>query len=707
MGNAAPLSQDEAVRLLAKSDTPAAALSAIAAQHPHLHPLVDVHPQCYEGLRIWMAQYGPAAARAAQEPPVASAPVATNAPAVVPATASESAEVIAPRPGRSHKRLVTWIAVGAIGLAGLGGAGAYALSYIMSDGFASATESAEALPSSTYWFAELSIDPSDNQKLEMKEILENMPGLTAYIERYAGALDEADYGADFKHYVWDALFASETAPLETSLDYATDIEPWLGTRITLAQFGYVHTDDGTTRGSEMLVAIEASNPGKGAEVLQQLFEDDLINEIGWDRPVAHARDGYVIVTADTVDIDELYSGGSLGDSAALKGMSDQLGSRGLLTVWAQPRAALEARLALIDAAGPGSNEISMSQENVDWIRDATVATIDAIPADASHGLVLRATDGSLELLQVATAATAPTPSADGGAMSAAGTLPDDVMATVAVSDAGLLAEAFISPLGYYQANAGAVSFASIPLGGTFFGYYDPEPQSGDFPPTAAPVVGPLIPSGLYSPEDALWSLTWLDGDPEQFRADWEDAIDYWLNVSVPDGLNDALGEGVVVAVDRQLRCNLDDIDNYYGECAEPRAAVVVHSDDMDATRSLVADVDRENWLFENNISATISRDDSRIAYSRGGYGATLVEIASSPLAEDSAYTRALPRADGAEIIGFVHIDDLVRSAQDQGAEFTDDQWNILRDLEAVGFSFDLQPGGTTVTRITLTSDTGA
>src|SRR5215218_10147285 len=101
-----------------------------------------------------------------------------------------------------------------VGLAAVGGGVWAATSF-----FASGAQPAEALPASTIGYASIDLDPSGGQKIEAFRMLNKFPAFEDKI-----GLDADD---DIKRAIFDR---AEVSVACDGLDYAQDIEPWLGDR---------------------------------------------------------------------------------------------------------------------------------------------------------------------------------------------------------------------------------------------------------------------------------------------------------------------------------------------------------------------------------------------------------------------------------------------------------------------------------------------
>ncbi|MGH3308546.1 MAG: DUF3352 domain-containing protein, partial [Nocardioides sp.] len=118
--------------------------------------------------------------------------------------------------GGRRKAIVAGATV--VGLAAIGGGVWAATSF-----FGTGAQPAEALPASTLGYASIDLDPSGGQKIEAIRMLNKFPAFKDEI-----GLDADD---DIKKKIFDMVVTE--APC-AGLDYANDIEPWLGDRAAVA-----------------------------------------------------------------------------------------------------------------------------------------------------------------------------------------------------------------------------------------------------------------------------------------------------------------------------------------------------------------------------------------------------------------------------------------------------------------------------------------
>ncbi len=123
-----------------------------------------------------------------------------------------------PVPPTGGRRRGWLVGVGAVALVAVGGASWAAWSFL-----STGAQPAEALPDTTIAYVSIDLDPSGGQKIEALQTLQKFP---AFDERVG--LDPDD---DVRAWIFEEL--QGVAGCE-NLDYADDIEPWLGDRFAVA-----------------------------------------------------------------------------------------------------------------------------------------------------------------------------------------------------------------------------------------------------------------------------------------------------------------------------------------------------------------------------------------------------------------------------------------------------------------------------------------
>ena len=120
-------------------------------------------------------------------------------------------------PRSSRGRRTVLVAAAAVAVVAAVGVGAYGVVQLMSGGSSPAT----AVPADAVGYVSIDLDPSASQKIEAFKILRKFPA----IKKQLGSRD------DLRKAVFDEIQKSGDCK---GLDYAHDVEPWIGDRIALA-----------------------------------------------------------------------------------------------------------------------------------------------------------------------------------------------------------------------------------------------------------------------------------------------------------------------------------------------------------------------------------------------------------------------------------------------------------------------------------------
>ncbi|NTV39960.1 MAG: DUF3352 domain-containing protein, partial [Demequinaceae bacterium] len=621
------ISHEQAIAAVYDPSTSRDWLAHIATHYYDLHPAISQHPQAYDALRAWMASVAarpaaaatpPAAARvfnpmpvepvaspqapalAVDQPayaaPVTTYPVTTYPGATYPVTtypvttyAGADAYPAARRANGKRAAIIAGIAVVTLALAGTGAVAAYQ-KFMGPDG--GIADSASAMPASTFAMIEVSIEPSTQQKLALSKTWSNLDGITALLDE-SGASSELtqDPGTEMRPPLWNAFI--DASGIDTGLDYDKDIAPWLGGRMGI---GMTRAADAPESG--VVVAIECKDSQKGIDAITRLIEDS--GESVGDTVQLSEKNGYIVITSASLDLDVAYADGVLADQKAFTGVVGELGSRGLASVWIGSYAASEALAAWSDGA--------YSQADL----DEALANVDK---DAGQATVIRALNNGIEIQSVGTGgARADSLTGNANAGTQIGALPDTTAMAVSIQQLGGLLDAALSQEGALSSLGQYGGLGAFGLGG-----------SGDDP---YGVDGGSIQQAM-----------------NEARSTIEDA----LGLSIPEDVNEVFGDGLMLAVDGDLNCEFD-ISYGPGNCDSPHVAALVAADDAQGVIDTVngwGDGAAAEILSTSGIEATISDDGHLVSWGMGSYAKDLVDKQSDPLSEQSAFKDAMPDRDKA------------------------------------------------------------
>jgi Protein of unknown function (DUF3352) len=290
-------------------------------------------------------------------------------------------------------RRTALIAGGVVGVVALGAAGAWAWSF-----FSTGAQPAEALPDSTIAYASIDLDPSGGQKIEAMRTLRKFPAFKDKV-----GLDTDD---DVRKRIFEEL--QDDAGCE-GLDYAEDIEPWLGHRMAVAA-----VDGG-------------EDPPTPVFVLQVTDEDaadaglEKVKGCGGDSGAWAINDGWALVGETQEKVDRIANDAAdapLSDDDDYASWTDEAGDVGIATAYVAP----EAGQILVDNLDQMTSPLGESGEG-DGGSDSLVPPEYAKALQNFKGMAatVRFDDGSLELEVAADAGTGQQVLTDRG---------DDVLSTL-------------------------------------------------------------------------------------------------------------------------------------------------------------------------------------------------------------------------------------------------------------------------------------
>ena len=232
--------------------------------------------------------------------------------------------------GRSRKGLLIG---GAIAVLVLAGGGVWAWTAFFSQG----PQPAEALPDSTLAYVSIDLDPPGQQKVEAIKTLRKFPAFRDEI-----GLDTDD---DVRKEVFNSL---QDEGLCEDVDYADDVEPWLGDRAAFALVDQgkdqpapvfvvqIKDQDEAEAGLKKLTACASDATGTGDDLGGYAFNGDWV--------VLAENEG---IAQDVVDA---AGDGSLSDDGDYAKWTEAAGDPGIVTMYAAP----EAGEALLGAERRGN-----------------------------------------------------------------------------------------------------------------------------------------------------------------------------------------------------------------------------------------------------------------------------------------------------------------------------------------------------------------
>lgn len=191
--------------------------------------------------------------------------------------------------------------------------------------FSQGPQPAEALPASTLAYASIDLDPSGSQKVEAITFLRKFPAFQDEV-----GLDTDD---DVRKEIFTRI--QDEGACE-GLDYADDIEPWLGDR-----FAFAVIDRGDDGPAPVLVA-QIKDEDKAADGLDKLVECGS-QVAGESEDIGgYAFNGDWVVLAETEDIAKDVvtdaEDKALSEDAAYTKWTEASGDPGIMTLYASPKA---------------------------------------------------------------------------------------------------------------------------------------------------------------------------------------------------------------------------------------------------------------------------------------------------------------------------------------------------------------------------------
>ncbi len=221
-------------------------------------------------------------------------------------------------PERSSDNRKRIIALGGIaGLVVVGGGVAWAVTSFMGTG----SQPSEALPANTIGYVSIDLDPSGGQKIEAIKTMRKFPAFKDEIN-----LDTDD---DVREAIVEAIVDSGECK---GLDYAKDVEPWLGNRAAIAA-----TDTGEEDPTPVFV-LQVTDADKASEGLANVREvcGGSEDSGGW----VVAGDWVVIGETEAIaqKIVDASDEGTLADDADFQKWTGEAGDAGIMSMYVAPAA---------------------------------------------------------------------------------------------------------------------------------------------------------------------------------------------------------------------------------------------------------------------------------------------------------------------------------------------------------------------------------
>ncbi|GAA3218680.1 hypothetical protein ACFP63_08260 [Oerskovia jenensis] len=254
----------------------------------------------------------------------------TTPPTFPPADPSgtwQSPDGAAPLPGAvttvRPSRLRTGLVLGGAATAALVLVGGGVFAYSALDGGGAQPE--EALPGTAFAYVRVDLDPSATQKVNLLRLANRFPDLATDLD-----VDLGD-DADLRRLVVDAISTSGTC----EIDYATDVEPWIGHRAAFAALPAAEgaTTEGAAATPEPVIALQVTDEGAARAAIE--------SGLGCGDGVKPAQvafaDGYALITSEQVvaaDVAAAAKKSPLAEAPRFVADMKALGDPGLISYWA-------------------------------------------------------------------------------------------------------------------------------------------------------------------------------------------------------------------------------------------------------------------------------------------------------------------------------------------------------------------------------------
>jgi hypothetical protein len=236
--------------------------------------------------------------------------------------------------GPQRGRRTGLIAAAAVAVVAAVAAGSYGVLQLMSGGSAPAT----AVPADALAYVSLDLDPSASQKIEAFRLLRKFPAIK----------EELGSGDDVRKALFDQYREDSDCP---GLDYARDVEPWIGNRIALAAV------PDPEKGAVPLVVLQVGDEAKAKAGFSKLTTCDDADASGG---VSFVGD-YMLLAETQRQADGMAADAeraTLADSAAFTTAMARAGDPGIVSMYVSedaPQAFVTAqKKAQDDVSGMGT-----------------------------------------------------------------------------------------------------------------------------------------------------------------------------------------------------------------------------------------------------------------------------------------------------------------------------------------------------------------
>ncbi|MFF4774881.1 DUF3352 domain-containing protein [Microtetraspora fusca] len=216
-----------------------------------------------------------------------------------------------PTPPVTAKRGRGWIIalIAAVLVGVVGGGGVWAASVLSGGG----TQPHDVLPGNAVAYLRLDLDPAANQKVALFGIARKF------------SVTKDVFSGDDPREALFKVFREEAGDL-AAVDYAKDVEPWLGDRVGFAVLPQTSED---RSGENVVLAVQVKDESAARAGLNKLGAGTKESGSG----IAF-RDGYAILARTQAEADQYAKAAPLSQNERFAGDTDALGEPGVLSFWA-------------------------------------------------------------------------------------------------------------------------------------------------------------------------------------------------------------------------------------------------------------------------------------------------------------------------------------------------------------------------------------
>ncbi len=238
--------------------------------------------------------------------------------------------------GRSRRRLAVALTAAAAALALIGGGAVVAFQVLGGGG----PQPADAIPSSALAYARIDLDPSAEQKINALRLLRRVPELETQLAD-AGITSDTD---DLRRHLFEEALADSEGC--SDIDYAADIEPWIGDRAGAAALPGEAGED-----PKPLVVVQVTDEDAARTGLQALLDcgaDD--GPEASEGGIAFVGD-YALLAEDQEQADDFAAAAEeepLSEASTFSADMDALDGEGLVSFWVD----LDAVVAATEESEP-------------------------------------------------------------------------------------------------------------------------------------------------------------------------------------------------------------------------------------------------------------------------------------------------------------------------------------------------------------------